>query len=111
MGGRRKPRLTAGGDRPDRLRRRGGGRRAASLMHLLATRSGAVDDGSEAVDLGQTPGEAVVLSAADTDLAILAAARARRPAGATSLRLSYVERESTRLNSIDQCATRMPSSD
>ena len=61
-------------------------------MHLLATRSGAVDDGSEAADLGQTPGEVVVLSAADTDLAILAAARARRPAGATSPRLASVMR-------------------
>jgi len=61
-------------------------------MHLLATRSGAVDDGSEAVDLGQTPGEVVVLSAADTDLACLAAARAGRPAVGTGLRLANVMR-------------------
>ncbi|MEQ8813294.1 MAG: cobaltochelatase subunit CobN [Thalassobaculum sp.] len=61
-------------------------------MHLLATRSGAVDDGSEAADLGQTPGDVVVLSAADTDLAGLATARARRPAGATTLRLANVMR-------------------
>ncbi|MEQ8396900.1 cobaltochelatase subunit CobN [Thalassobaculum sp.] len=61
-------------------------------MHLLATRSGAVDDGSEAVDLGQTSGEVVVLSAADTDLAGLATARARRPADATSLRLANIMR-------------------
>jgi len=61
-------------------------------MHLLATRSGAIDDGSEAVDLGQTPGEVVVLSAADTDLSTLAAARARRPADATSLRLANIMR-------------------
>ncbi len=44
-------------------------------MHLLAAKPGAVDDGSEAVDLGQTPGDIVVLSAADTELAMLAAAQ------------------------------------
>ena len=48
-------------------------------MHLLAARPGAVADGSEAVDLGQSPGDLVVLSAADTELACLAAARARLP--------------------------------
>ena len=61
-------------------------------MHLLATRSGAVDDGSEAVDLGQSPGEVVVLSAADTDLACLASARAGQPAAGTGLRLANVMR-------------------
>jgi len=64
-------------------------------MHLLATRSGAVDDGTEAVDLGQTPGDLVVLSAADTDLATLAAAHARRATGASggsSLRLANIMR-------------------
>ena len=45
-------------------------------MHLLKAQPGVVADGSEAVDLGQTPGEIVVLSAADTELASLAAARA-----------------------------------
>jgi len=45
-------------------------------MHLLAARPGAVDDGSEAIDLGQTPGDIVVLSAADTELAMLANAHA-----------------------------------
>jgi cobaltochelatase CobN len=44
-------------------------------MHLLATRSGAVDDGDEAADLGQDPGDIVVLTAADTDLACLAEAQ------------------------------------
>ena len=44
-------------------------------MHLLATQPGGVADGGEAVDLGQTPGEVVVLSAADTEIACLAAAR------------------------------------
>jgi cobaltochelatase CobN len=46
-------------------------------MHLLAAQPGAVQDGSEAVDLGQSPAEIVVLSAADTELACLAAAHDR----------------------------------
>jgi cobaltochelatase CobN len=46
-------------------------------MHLLATRPGAISDGSEAVDLGQTPGDIVFLSAADSEIACLAAARNR----------------------------------
>ena len=50
-------------------------------MHLLATRPGSVSDGSDAVDLGQRPGDIVVLSAADSELACLAAARARLEAG------------------------------
>ena len=44
-------------------------------MHLLKAQPGVVADGSEAVDLGQTPGDIVVLSAADTELASLATAR------------------------------------
>ena len=44
-------------------------------MYLLKAQPGVVADGSEAVDLGQTPGDIVVLSAADTELASLAAAR------------------------------------
>jgi cobaltochelatase CobN len=46
-------------------------------MHLLATKPGSVTDGSAAVDLGQSPGEIIVLSAADSELACLAAARVR----------------------------------
>jgi len=45
-------------------------------MHLLAAQPGAINDGSEAIDLGQTPGDIVFLSAADTELALLADARA-----------------------------------
>ena len=44
-------------------------------MHLLAAQPGQIVDGSEAVDLGQSPGEIVFISAADTELAALAAAR------------------------------------
>ncbi|TVR98661.1 MAG: cobaltochelatase subunit CobN [Rhodospirillales bacterium] len=58
-------------------------------MHLLASTPGGLVDGAEAVDLDQSPGDFVVLSAADTELACLAAARARiRDAGFPSLRLA-----------------------
>lgn len=45
-------------------------------MHLLAATPGAIDDGVDPVDLGQTPADVVILSAADTELAALSAARA-----------------------------------
>ncbi|MEJ6477179.1 MAG: cobaltochelatase subunit CobN, partial [Octadecabacter sp.] len=44
-------------------------------MHLLAATPGSIDDGKEPVDLGQTPADLVVISAADTELAALSAAR------------------------------------
>ena len=53
-------------------------------MHLLVAQPGTVADGREAVDLGQSPGEIVVLSAADTELSLLAKARRRIEAGAGS---------------------------
>lgn len=46
------------------------------LMHLLAATPGSIDDGKEPVDLGQTPADIVFISAADTELAALAEARA-----------------------------------
>jgi cobaltochelatase CobN len=64
-------------------------------MHLLATEPGMIADGSEAVDLGQTPGDIVVLASADTEIALLAAAQAgRRKAdpATPSLRLAPVMR-------------------
>ena len=45
------------------------------VLHLLAATPGVATDGSEAVDLAQTPGDIVFLSAADTELASLAQAR------------------------------------
>ena len=57
-------------------------------MHLLAASPGTVSDGSEAVDLGQTPGDIVVLSAADTELASLSAARVTLGGDFPSLRLA-----------------------
>jgi len=44
-------------------------------MHLLAATPGTIDDGQEPVDPGQTPADLVVISAADTELAALSAAR------------------------------------
>ena len=41
-------------------------------MHLLLAQKGTIDDGGEAIDLGQSPGEIVFLSAADTEIAALA---------------------------------------
>ena len=57
-------------------------------MHLLQARPGAAVDETEAVDLGQTPGDVVFLSAADTELAGLARARAGFGDGFPSLRLA-----------------------
>ena len=57
-------------------------------MHLLAAQPGAIADGGEAVDLGQSPADVLFLSAADTELACFAAARARLGAAAPSLRIA-----------------------
>ncbi|MGO1118245.1 cobaltochelatase subunit CobN [Rhodovibrionaceae bacterium A322] len=59
-------------------------------MHLLAAQPGAIADGSEAVDLGQTPGDVVVLSAADTELASLSEARGTFAGEFLELRLANV---------------------
>lgn len=57
-------------------------------MHLLATRPGGYASGDGVVDLEQTPADVVILSAADTDLALLAEACERSDAGSPSLRLA-----------------------
>ncbi|MGA7486559.1 MAG: cobaltochelatase subunit CobN, partial [Xanthobacteraceae bacterium] len=57
-------------------------------MHLLATNSTTLDEIVEAIDLGQTPGDVVVLSFADSDLAGLAAAWAAERDMLPSLRLA-----------------------
>jgi cobaltochelatase CobN len=44
-------------------------------MHLLAAEPGVILDGTQAVDLGETPADIVVLTAADSEIACLAAAR------------------------------------
>ncbi|NKN37867.1 cobaltochelatase subunit CobN [Agrobacterium sp. a22-2] len=50
-------------------------------MHLLLAQKGSIADGEEAIDLGQTPGDILFLSAADTELAAIAAAVAARAEG------------------------------
>ena len=63
--------------------------RGFDLMHLLVTHSGTIDDGAEPRDLGQTPGDIVVLSSADTELSLLARAHGTLAAASSrpSLRL------------------------
>ena len=46
-------------------------------MHLLAATAGVIADGGAAIDLAQSPGDIVVLSAADSEIACLAAAYRR----------------------------------
>ena len=50
-------------------------------MHLLLAQQGSLADADEAVDLGQTPGDIVFISAADTEIAALSAAKAASPHG------------------------------
>ena len=60
-------------------------------MHLLAAQPGAIQDGSEAIDLGQSPGDIVVITAADTEISALALANRRVSEGCEnfpSLRLA-----------------------
>src|SRR5918993_4675831 len=61
-------------------------------MHLLSTIAAGPEDIEQAVDLGQNAGDIVILSAADTELACLAAARARLPESFPSLRLANLQR-------------------
>ncbi|MDK4737831.1 cobaltochelatase subunit CobN [Rhizobium sp. CNPSo 3464] len=56
-------------------------------MHLLLAQKGTISDGEEAIDLGQSPGDILFLSAADTELAAIAAAHGQGEA-AYSLRLA-----------------------
>ncbi len=57
-------------------------------MHLLTTTSGTIDGGAEAVDLKQSPADVVILTAADSELACLAAAHDALGKTAPSLRLA-----------------------
>ncbi len=57
-------------------------------MHLLLAQKGAVSDGDEAIDLGQSPADLVFISAADTELAALANARKQLGSDAPDLRLA-----------------------
>ncbi|MGV2124256.1 cobaltochelatase subunit CobN [Agrobacterium vitis] len=52
-------------------------------MHLLLAQQGSISDGDDAIDLGQTPGDILFLSAADTELSAIAVALARQSETAT----------------------------
>src|SRR3954451_9403079 len=60
-------------------------------MHLLPVTTVSLDEGDQAVDLRQTPGDIVALSFADSDLEALAAAHERGD-GLPSLRLDSLKR-------------------
>ena len=47
-------------------------------MHLLLAQKGSINQGDEAIDLGQSPADVIFLSAADTEIASLAAAFSSR---------------------------------
>ena len=77
-------------------------------MHLLAATPGAIDDGKEPVDLGQTPADIVVISAADTELAALSGARGEMD-DPPDLRLASMMHLMHPLSvdlHLDQCATK-----
>jgi len=57
-------------------------------MHLLQAQAGEITDGSEPVDLGQTPADLIIISAADTEIAALSAAYGEVLDGPKSLRLA-----------------------
>ncbi len=60
-------------------------------MHLVAGETERIDDGSAAVDLDQSPGDIVLISAADSELAAFASAAGRAGEG-PSLRLANLMR-------------------
>jgi cobaltochelatase CobN len=77
-------------------------------MHLLAATPGNIDDGKEPVDLGQSPADVVMISAADTELAALSGARGEMDAP-PSLRLASLMNLQHPMSvdlHLDQCATR-----
>lgn len=77
-------------------------------MHLLQAQPGGIDDGSEPVDLGQTPADIVFISAADTELAALSQARSEM-AEAPSLRLGNMMNLQHPMSvdlHIDDCASK-----
>jgi cobaltochelatase CobN len=61
-------------------------------MHLFAADTARIDDGDAAVDLDQPPGDILILSAADSELTMLAAVAAERAPDAPSLRLANLMR-------------------
>jgi cobaltochelatase CobN len=77
-------------------------------MHLLAATPGAIDDGSDAVDLGQSPSDVIFISAADTELAALSAARLEMdaPPGLRLANLTHLNHPMSVDLHLDDCATK-----
>ncbi|MDO6591001.1 cobaltochelatase subunit CobN [Loktanella sp. D2R18] len=77
-------------------------------MHLLAATPGAISDGSEPVDLGQTPADVVIISAADTELAALSEARAQmdNPPGLRLANMMHLQHPMSVDMHLDDCATK-----
>jgi cobaltochelatase CobN len=65
-------------------------------MHLLAAQAGSIQQEGEAIDLGQSPAPLIFVSAADSELALLAGAADR--AGASDLRCASLLRLSHNLS-------------
>ncbi len=57
-------------------------------MHLLLAQKGTISDGDEAIDLGQSPGDILFLSAADTELSAIAAAHGQGGGNPLTLRVA-----------------------
>ena len=57
-------------------------------MHLLLAQKGAIDEGGEAIDLGQAPADFVFLSAADTELSSVGEAHVKDGCDAFSVRIA-----------------------
>ena len=77
-------------------------------MHLLAATPGAISDGDEPFDLGQTPADVIFISAADTELAALSEARSEMTAPPT-LRLAnmmHLQHPMSVDLHIDNCASK-----
>lgn len=77
-------------------------------MHLLSATPGQIDDGSEAIDLGQTPADIIYISAADTELAALSEAHSDLKYN-ISLRLANLTHLSHPMSvdlHIDDCASK-----
>ena len=77
-------------------------------MHLLAATPGAINDGQEPVDLGQTPADIIVISAADTELVALSEARSEMEVP-PSLRLAnmmHLQHPMSVDLHLDNCATK-----
>ncbi|SEQ45728.1 cobaltochelatase CobN [Loktanella sp. DSM 29012] len=77
-------------------------------MHLLAASAGAISDGTEPIDLGQTPADVVVISAADTELAALSEARAAMdaPPGLRLASLMHLQHPMSVDLHLDACAAK-----